>query len=71
VSAGPATRRRYGWTCRLEPVERDGNVYHYWRAYKRVSGRTRSIYIGRDWNRETLARFREKAREIEAGARSP
>ena len=58
-------RRRYGWTCRLEDTERGGKVYQYWRAYKRVGGRTRAIYIGRDWNRETLARFREKAHKIE------
>jgi hypothetical protein len=59
------TRRRYGWTCRLEDVERHGRTYRYWRAYKRLGGRVRSVYIGRDWNRETLARFREKARRVE------
>lgn len=69
VSQESATRRRYGWTCRLEPIERNGKVYHYWRAYKRVGGRVRSVYIGRDWNREALGRFREKAARIEAGGR--
>ncbi len=59
------TKRRHGWTCRLEDVERNGRQYRYWRAYKRVGGRVRSIYIGRDWNRESLARFKKKALEIE------
>lgn len=48
---------------------RNGKTYRYWRAYKRVKGRVRSIYIGRDWNRETLARFREKSLKIEANTR--
>ena len=69
MSAEATTRRRYGWTCRLEPIERDGRTYHYWRAYKRVNGRVRSVYIGRDWNRAALARFKEKAQRIEAGMR--
>jgi hypothetical protein len=53
-------RRRYGWTCRLESTERNGKVYHYWRSYKRIGGRVRSIYIGRDWNRVTPIWFRKK-----------
>jgi hypothetical protein len=68
VAPETTTRRRHGWTCRLEPIERAGKVYHYWRAYKRVGGRVRAIYIGRDWNRLTLARFREKASKIEESA---
>ena len=62
------TRRRYGWTCVHEVTNRGESTYRYWRAYKRVRGRVRAIYIGKDWNRETLSKFREKARRLEQGA---
>jgi hypothetical protein len=59
------TKRRNGWTCRLEEIRRGDKIYRYWKAYKRVRGRVRSIHIGREWNRKTLKRFREKALQIE------
>lgn len=63
------TRRRFGWTCIHEVTRRGERTYHYWRAYKRVGGRVRAIYIGRDWNRETLAKFKEKVGRIEKQVR--
>ena len=61
------TRRRFGWTCRFEATQRNGKTYHYWRAYKRIKGRVRSVYIGRDWSRATLAAFRVKVQRVEGG----
>ena len=46
-------------------ARRADRTYLNWRAYKRVRGRVRFIYIGRDWNREALAKFREEAGGIE------
>ena len=43
---------------------RADRTYLYWRAYKRVRGRVRFIYVVRDWNREALAMFREEAEGI-------
>ena len=59
------TKRRYGWTCRLEVVKRRGKTYAYWKGYRRIQGRVYSIHIGRDWNRWTLELFKQKIAELE------
>jgi hypothetical protein len=34
-----------------------------------VDGRVHSLYIGKNWNRETLARFHEKVIQVEQNLR--